>query len=130
MMSRSTIGLVAGICGGLFIGYCIYFDKKRRSDPNYKKKVLERRRRQKEEEERKNKLVVNFNDPLEMQRVFLQELEQGEELLRLGRFDSLAKRTAGGCLTIHTDLMLTRFLMLPLVPSRNRRHRRRRGAPV
>ena len=86
MINKSTVGLVAGICGGLFIGYCIYFDKKRRSDPNYKKKVLEKRRRELEEKERKKKLVVNFNDPLEVQRVFLQELEQGEELLGLGRY--------------------------------------------
>ena len=30
----------AGMVGSLFLGYCVYFDKKRRSDPNYKKKVL------------------------------------------------------------------------------------------
>lgn len=30
----------AGLAGSLFLGYCIYFDKKRRSDPDYKKKVL------------------------------------------------------------------------------------------
>ena len=24
----------------IFIGYCIYFDRKRRADPDYKKKVL------------------------------------------------------------------------------------------
>ena len=83
-MNKSTIGLVAGICGGLFIGYCIYFDKKRRSDPNYKKKVLERRRKELEEKERKSELNINFNDPVEVQRVFLQELEQGEELLQQG----------------------------------------------
>lgn len=89
-MKGSTIGIVAGICGSLFIGYCIYFDKKRRSDPNYRKKVLERRRRQKEEEEKRNNFVVNFNDPVEVQRAFLQELEQGEEMLRAGRFDWLS----------------------------------------
>lgn len=36
----------AGICGSLFIGYCIYFDKKRRSDPDYKKKVIARRKKE------------------------------------------------------------------------------------
>ena len=30
----------AGLAGSLFLGYCIYFDKKRRRDPDYKKKVL------------------------------------------------------------------------------------------
>ena len=84
MLNKSTIGLVAGVCGGLFIGYCIYFDKKRRSDPNYKKNVLEKRRREQEEKEKKKKIVVNYNDPAEMQRVFLRELETGEELLGQG----------------------------------------------
>ena len=31
---------LAGMLGSLFVGYCIYFDRKRRSDPDYKKKVL------------------------------------------------------------------------------------------
>lgn len=31
-----------GLVGSLFVGYCIYFDIKRRSDPDYKKKVLAR----------------------------------------------------------------------------------------
>ena len=31
---------VVGLLGSLFIGYCVYFDKKRRSDPDYKKKVV------------------------------------------------------------------------------------------
>lgn len=30
-----------GVAGSLFIGYCIYFDRKRRSHPDYKKKVIE-----------------------------------------------------------------------------------------
>ena len=31
---------VVGLLGSLFVGYCVYFDKKRRSDPDYKKKVV------------------------------------------------------------------------------------------
>lgn len=40
-ISRTTLGIAAGIAGTLFLSYCIYFDKKRRSDPEYKKKVRE-----------------------------------------------------------------------------------------
>ena len=43
MISRNTFGLCAGVAGALFIGYCVYFDKKRRSDPNFKRKLRERR---------------------------------------------------------------------------------------
>lgn len=31
--------------GAAFIGYCIYFDQKRRSDPDFRKKLKERKLR-------------------------------------------------------------------------------------
>lgn len=41
MVSTTFVALcAAGFAGSLFLGYCVYFDKKRRSDPDYKKKVL------------------------------------------------------------------------------------------
>lgn len=43
MISNSLIGVAAGVCGTLFLGYCIYFDRKRRSDPNFKKLLRERK---------------------------------------------------------------------------------------
>ncbi|KAK7069188.1 Mitochondrial import receptor subunit TOM20, partial [Halocaridina rubra] len=45
MISKGTLGICAGVAGALFIGYCIYFDQRRRSDPNFKKKLRERRRK-------------------------------------------------------------------------------------
>lgn len=42
-VSRTTLSIAAGVAGTLFLGYCIYFDKKRRSDPEYKKKIRERK---------------------------------------------------------------------------------------
>ena len=42
-INKTAIGIAAGVAGTLFIGYCIYFDNKRRSDPDYKKKVRERK---------------------------------------------------------------------------------------
>jgi hypothetical protein len=42
-MSGRFLALCAlGLAGSLFVGYCVYFDSKRRSDPDYKKKVLAR----------------------------------------------------------------------------------------
>ena len=42
-MSPRFIGAcLVGLVGSLFVGYCVYFDRKRRSDPDYKKKVLAR----------------------------------------------------------------------------------------
>lgn len=42
MMGGKTSALAAGVCGALFVGYCIYFDRKRRSDPNFKNRLRER----------------------------------------------------------------------------------------
>lgn len=42
-VNRTTLSIAAGVAGTLFLGYCIYFDKKRRSDPEYKKKIRERK---------------------------------------------------------------------------------------
>ena len=40
MLSKTAIGLAAG-ASIAFIGYCVYFDKKRRSDPDFKRKLRE-----------------------------------------------------------------------------------------
>ncbi|TNN24464.1 Mitochondrial import receptor subunit TOM20 [Liparis tanakae] len=41
MMGGRSSALAAGVCGALLVGYCIYFDKKRRSDPNFKNGLRE-----------------------------------------------------------------------------------------
>lgn len=44
MVNISNRVLIAGGIAGAaaIVGYCIYFDRKRRSDPDYKKKIRER----------------------------------------------------------------------------------------
>lgn len=42
MMGGRSSTLAAGVCGVLVVGYCIYFDRKRRSDPNFKNRLRER----------------------------------------------------------------------------------------
>lgn len=37
------LGFAVGVFGLAFLGYCVYFDNKRRSDPNFKKKLRERK---------------------------------------------------------------------------------------
>uniref|UniRef100_A0A8C6WKD8 Translocase of outer mitochondrial membrane 20 n=1 Tax=Neogobius melanostomus TaxID=47308 RepID=A0A8C6WKD8_9GOBI len=78
-MSGRTTAVVAGVCGALFLAYCIYFDRKRRSDPNFK-------------------VVLNFlqtffwklpdlKDAEAVQKFFLEEIQLGEELLSQGEFE-------------------------------------------
>ena len=41
MRIPTSLGVAAAGAGLCFIGYCIYFDRKRRSDPNFKQKLRE-----------------------------------------------------------------------------------------
>lgn len=41
MEISKTLGIAAGVAGTIILGYCIYFDQKRRKDPEYKKRVRE-----------------------------------------------------------------------------------------
>lgn len=42
MMGGKTSAIAAGVGAALFVGYCIYFDRKRRSDPNFRSKLRDR----------------------------------------------------------------------------------------
>uniref|UniRef100_A0A2K5MQ07 Mitochondrial import receptor subunit TOM20 homolog n=1 Tax=Cercocebus atys TaxID=9531 RepID=A0A2K5MQ07_CERAT len=77
MMGRNS-AIAAGVCGALFIGYCIYFGRKRRSDPNFKN-----RKKQKLAKERAGlSKLPDFKD-----KFFLEEIQLGEELLAQGEYE-------------------------------------------
>ncbi|XP_026165266.1 translocase of outer mitochondrial membrane 20 [Mastacembelus armatus] len=88
MMSGRTSAVVAGVCGALFIAYCVYFDRKRRSDPRFKEKLRERRRKQKISSEKSGLVrLPDLKDPEAVQKFFLEEIQLGEELLSQGEVD-------------------------------------------
>lgn len=41
MVSKTVAA--AAVAGAAFVSYCVYFDKKRRSDPDFRKKLQERK---------------------------------------------------------------------------------------
>uniref|UniRef100_A0A1B0EY52 Putative translocase of outer membrane complex subunit tom20 n=1 Tax=Lutzomyia longipalpis TaxID=7200 RepID=A0A1B0EY52_LUTLO len=67
-INKTTLGIAAGVAGTLFLGYCIYFDHKRRSDPEYKKKVRERRRKAKKAAAGRRPEIPNLVDKDAVQR--------------------------------------------------------------
>jgi len=87
MLSKGTLGICAGVAGALFLGYCIYFDQRRRSDPNFKKKLRERRRKGTKSS---GKAVnwPNLKDQEAVQKFFLAQVQAGEELLAQGEIES------------------------------------------
>uniref|UniRef100_A0A452QS54 Mitochondrial import receptor subunit TOM20 homolog n=1 Tax=Ursus americanus TaxID=9643 RepID=A0A452QS54_URSAM len=85
MVGRNS-AIAAGVCGALFIGYCIYFDRKRRSDPNFKNRLRERRKKQKLAKERAGLCKLpDLKDAEAVQKFFLEEIQLGEELLAQGK---------------------------------------------
>ncbi|XP_069810408.1 mitochondrial import receptor subunit TOM20 homolog [Dendropsophus ebraccatus] len=83
-----TSAIAAGVCGALFLGYCIYFDRKRRNDPNFKNRLREKRRKQKIAKERAGQSrLPDLKDAEAVQKFFLEEIQLGEELLAQGDFE-------------------------------------------
>lgn len=87
-MGGRSSALAAGVCGALLVGYCIYFDKKRRSDPNFKNRLRQRRRKQQVATERAGMAKLpDLKDAEAVQKFFLEEIQLGEELLAQGDYE-------------------------------------------
>uniref|UniRef100_A0A1A8L1H7 Translocase of outer mitochondrial membrane 20 homolog b n=2 Tax=Nothobranchius TaxID=28779 RepID=A0A1A8L1H7_9TELE len=88
MMGGRTSAIAAGVCGALLLGYCVYFDRKRRSDPDFKNRLRERRRTQKAAKERAGLAKLpDLKDAEAVQKFFLEEIQLGEELLAQGDYE-------------------------------------------
>ncbi len=73
--SGRTLGICAGIGAAAFLGYCLYFDSRRRSAPDFKKKLRERRRAAaKKASQNRGPPLPDFSDQEAVQRFFLQEV--------------------------------------------------------
>ncbi|XP_044730456.1 mitochondrial import receptor subunit TOM20 homolog [Chrysoperla carnea] len=90
-ISKTAIGIAAGVCGTIFLGYCIYFDKQRRSQPDFKKKLHEKRKAQKESNSthaaKPTEGMPDLKDDEAVRRYFLQEVQLGEEMLATGELE-------------------------------------------
>uniref|UniRef100_A0A2K5LXS1 Mitochondrial import receptor subunit TOM20 homolog n=1 Tax=Cercocebus atys TaxID=9531 RepID=A0A2K5LXS1_CERAT len=73
-MGYTRYAIAASVCRALFIGYCIYFDHKRRSDPSFKNRAGFSN-------------LPNLKDAEAVQKFFLEETQLGEELLAQGEYE-------------------------------------------
>ena len=90
MVSSSTL---AGIgAAAAVIGYCIYFDQKRRSHPDFKKKLREKRRLEKTGGKGGRGGLTfrmpDFRDQEAVQGFFLEQVQLGEQLLAEGQIET------------------------------------------
>ena len=117
MLSKTSLGLVAsaGVC---FIGYCIYFDRKRRSDPNFKEKLKQKRRAAKAAKpgNRGTTQIPDMRDAEAMQRFFLQEVQLGEELLAAGDIDGGVEHLSNAVAVCGQPQQLLQVLQQTLPP--------------
>jgi len=111
MLGIAAVG--TGIC---FIGYCIYFDRKRRSDPDFKIKLRAKRRKAKEANVTRTTSVPDFKDSEAMQRFFLQEIQLGEELLASGDIDGGVEHLGNAVAVCGTPQQLLTVLQQTLPP--------------
>lgn len=85
MMDHRSFGLMAGLGAAAFVCYCLYFDNKRRSAPDFKAKLREKRRlAAKKANANKGPTLPDLKDQEAVQRFFMQEVQLGEELLSQG----------------------------------------------
>jgi len=83
--SSKSLGLWAGLGTAAFLGYCIYFDRKRRSHPDFRRKLREKRKAaNRGGGDSSGPQLPDFSDQEAVQRFFLQEVQLGEELLATG----------------------------------------------
>uniref|UniRef100_A0A8C6NUQ0 Translocase of outer mitochondrial membrane 20b n=1 Tax=Nothobranchius furzeri TaxID=105023 RepID=A0A8C6NUQ0_NOTFU len=89
MMGGRTSAIAAGVCGALLLGYCVYFDRKRRSDPGFKNRLRERECRPPLPPlgPGSGEQLPDLKDAEAVQKFFLEEIQLGEELLAQGDYE-------------------------------------------
>lgn len=115
-MSKTTI--VAGVAGAVFLGYCIYFDHKRRNAKDFKKKLHDKRAAQEEWRKKKKgnkkKMKVDLNNHEDVQRYFLEQIQKGELLISQGMFDEGVQHLSNAVLVCGQPTQLLQVLQQTL----------------
>lgn len=122
--NKSHVVMAAGLAGAAFIGYCIYFDHKRRSAPDYKEKI--RRNRREKAKARGGGAaasrgggatqVPDPSDPSAMQAYFLQEVQLGEEFMASGNVEEGAIHIANAIALCGPSQQLLQIFQQTLPP--------------
>jgi len=116
-MTKTSLSVLAGVAGTLFISYCVYFDRKRRSDPDFKKKLREKRKGKGKQTPGKSTTVLpDLKDHEAVQQFFLQEIQLGEELLGNGDIDSGVEHLSNAVAVCGQPQQLLQVLQQTLPP--------------
>ncbi|XP_012277595.1 mitochondrial import receptor subunit TOM20 homolog B [Orussus abietinus] len=114
MISKAAVGIAVGIAG-IFVGYCFYFDQKRRSEPDFKKKLRERRKARKQAQKAASR-IPDLKDQEVVQRFFLQEVQLGEEMLSCGDLEGGVEHLSNAVAVCGQPQQLLQVLQKTLPP--------------
>ncbi|RZF36219.1 hypothetical protein LSTR_LSTR008545 [Laodelphax striatellus] len=90
MFSKGALKVAAGVCGMMFLGYCVYFDNKRRRNPNFKKNLNDKRRAKDAERRTRTKgsgrsrMDSNSENQFDAQAILFEELQSFGESMAQG----------------------------------------------
>merc|ERR1711971_63649 len=116
MLSKTSVGLAVG-AGMCFLGYCVYFDRKRRSDPDFKKKLREKRRANRQHKSKGgSSRLPDLTNPEAMQKFFLAEVQKGEELLATGEIEQGVEHLSNAVAVCGQPQQLLQVLQQTLPP--------------
>ncbi|KAI7690036.1 Mitochondrial import receptor subunit TOM20 -like protein [Sarcoptes scabiei] len=73
------------ICAVAFLAYCVYFDRKRRSDPNFKAKLKQTAKRSKDNDDDLDVPIFTSNE--EKQAYFVNQIKKAEMMLQSGEYE-------------------------------------------
>jgi len=85
MFSRTAGILCSAVASTAFVGYCIYFDHKRRNDPQFRTKLRERR--QQAAAMLGHFAWPNLTNPEDVKQFFLFQIEKGDQLVTEGQIE-------------------------------------------
>ncbi|KAH8342866.1 hypothetical protein KR059_000976, partial [Drosophila kikkawai] len=92
MAPPMLISLTLGLSVALVLGYCVYFDRKRRSSPDFRKRLYERRRRMRTSSSSSSRTSSPIGPrdggkQVSPEAFFISEMRSGEELIGQGCVD-------------------------------------------
>ncbi|VDM16877.1 unnamed protein product [Hydatigera taeniaeformis] len=113
LLKVTLFGAVVG-----FIGYCVYFDRKRRSDPEFRTKLAKRRRARALAAQRASvPALPAMNDPRAVHTFFLEQIQQGENALSSGCTDEAVRHFAYAVVVCGQPTQLLQVLQHSLSPA-------------
>ncbi|KAF8562329.1 hypothetical protein P879_11296 [Paragonimus westermani] len=117
-MIRTVLPMLAVGAGVCFVGYCIYFDRKRRSAPDFRKNLMKKRRQQALDAQKAATISLPpLGDPGAMHKFFLEQIQLGESALSTGAIEEGVQHFAVAVTVCGQPSQLLQVLQQSLSPT-------------